>query len=88
MAERSDEEVGGEERSRGGGRVTIDRPAYDELQFEENLHPLGYQRLKVTRLNSYQGTNVHNLYMACAVQEKCARPFLSRLGCMCHKSLP
>ena len=53
MAERNNEEVRGEERSRGGDRVTIDRPAYDELQFEENLHPLGYQRLKVTRLNSY-----------------------------------
>ena len=51
MVERNDE-VRDEERSRGGGRVTIDRPAYDELQFEENFHPLGYQRLKVRRLNS------------------------------------
>ena len=47
MVERNDEE-----RSRGGGRVTIDRPAYDELQFEENFHPRGYQRLKVRGLNS------------------------------------
>ena len=51
MVERNDE-VRDEERSRGGGRVTIDRPAYDELQFEENFHPRGYQRLKVRGLNS------------------------------------
>ena len=46
MATTSDE-ARGEARSRGGGRVTIDRPTYDELQFEENFQPLGYNRLKV-----------------------------------------
>ena len=50
MATQNDEEVRGEGRSRGGGRVTIDRPAYDELQFEANFHPQGYQRLKVSSL--------------------------------------
>lgn len=62
MVERNDE-VRGEERSRGGGRVTIDRPAYDELQFEENFHPRGYQRLKVRRLNFKQEpTTIYNVH--------------------------
>ena len=50
MATHSDE-VRDEERSRGGGRVTIDRPTYDELQFEANFHPQGYQRFKVLVLD-------------------------------------
>lgn len=41
------DEVGEETRSRGGERVIIDRPTYDELQFEESFRPLDYNRLKV-----------------------------------------
>ena len=47
MATPTGEDVRGEARSRSEGRVTIDRPTYDELQFETNFQPQGYQRLKV-----------------------------------------
>jgi len=42
-----DEPVTEEEEPAINERVTIHRPTYDELQFEANFHPLGYQRIKV-----------------------------------------
>jgi len=56
MAALNHEDERGEERSRGGGRVAIDRQTYDELQFEEKFHPQGYQRLKVFSCVQEQGT--------------------------------
>lgn len=61
MASPSDE-ASGEDTLRGGGRVTIDRPTYDELQFEEKIRPLGYKRLKVLYSISRDGhVNKHHL---------------------------
>ena len=49
MSAPSGEVIEEEEEPATSGKVTIDRPTYDELQFEETFHPLGYQRLKVNR---------------------------------------
>jgi len=43
----SGEVIPEEEQPAVSDRVTIQRPTYDELQFEESFHPLGYQRFKV-----------------------------------------
>ncbi|XP_065886960.1 prestin-like isoform X2 [Dysidea avara] len=48
MSAPSGEVIEEEEEPATSGKVTIDRPTYDELQFEETFHPLGYQRLKLS----------------------------------------
>lgn len=47
MAALNDEEVMDDLRSRDGGRVTVDRPTYDEQHFEESFPPLERHRLQV-----------------------------------------
>ena len=48
MAALNDEEVMDDVRPRrDGGRVTVDRPTYDEQHFEESFPPMERQRLQV-----------------------------------------